>query len=78
MENLLVLNTIYRFLESYANHNISFWGLTTQNEPTDGLVKDFQFNAIGWTPQEQVHKLRTNGLHWMLCEDCFVFLIIGI
>lgn len=52
--HLLVLNIICRFLESYAKHNISFWGLTTQNEPTDGLVKNFQFNAIGWTPQEQV------------------------
>ncbi|XP_027230984.1 lysosomal acid glucosylceramidase [Penaeus vannamei] len=42
-----------KFLESYAKHNISFWGLTTQNEPTDGLVKNFQFNAVGWSPQDQ-------------------------
>ncbi|XP_068229705.1 lysosomal acid glucosylceramidase-like [Palaemon carinicauda] len=41
------------FLKSYEEHNISFWGLTTQNEPTDGLVKNFPFNSIGWTAQEQ-------------------------
>ncbi|XP_066990540.1 lysosomal acid glucosylceramidase-like isoform X2 [Macrobrachium rosenbergii] len=41
------------FLKSYESHNISFWGLTTQNEPTDGLVKDFSFNSIGWTAEEQ-------------------------
>lgn len=56
-----ILNIIFRFLESYAKHNISFWGLTTQNEPTDGLVKNFQFNAVGWSPQDQVRMLWTNA-----------------
>ena len=43
-----------RFLQSYSKHNITFWGLTTQNEPTDGLESFFNFNAVGWTPKEQV------------------------
>ncbi|KAK7026758.1 hypothetical protein SK128_022439 [Halocaridina rubra] len=41
------------FFERYAEHNITFWGLTAQNEPTDGLVEYFNFNALGWTSFEQ-------------------------
>ncbi|CAL4125525.1 unnamed protein product, partial [Meganyctiphanes norvegica] len=44
---------ISRFLEFYKKHNIHFWGLTPQNEPTDGLIEDFGFNSMGWTPEEQ-------------------------
>lgn len=46
--------SLHRFIKSYEEHNISIWGLTTQNEPSDGLEKGFSFNAIGWTPEEQV------------------------
>ncbi|XP_050716144.1 lysosomal acid glucosylceramidase-like isoform X1 [Eriocheir sinensis] len=49
-----------RFLQGYAKHNITFWGLTTQNEPTDGLQSWFEFNAVGWTPKEQAQWV---GMH---------------
>ncbi|XP_071534348.1 lysosomal acid glucosylceramidase-like [Panulirus ornatus] len=42
-----------RFIKSYKEHNISIWGLTAQNEPSDGLTKSFGFNAVGWTSEEQ-------------------------
>lgn len=32
---------------------MSIWGLTGQNEPTDGYVPKFTFNAMGWSPQMQ-------------------------
>ncbi|XP_042223421.1 lysosomal acid glucosylceramidase-like isoform X2 [Homarus americanus] len=42
-----------RFIKSYGEHNITFWGLTTQNEPTDGLGGLVNFNAVGWTSEDQ-------------------------
>lgn len=42
-----------KFLEEYKHFNISFWGLTLQNEPTDGFINKFQFQAMGWTPGMQ-------------------------
>ena len=42
-----------RFLDAYKQHNISFWGLTAQNEPTDGNIDHFPFQATGWTPDQQ-------------------------
>lgn len=29
------------------------WGLTTQNEPIDGLIPFFPFNSMGWTSSMQ-------------------------
>ncbi|XP_005104817.1 lysosomal acid glucosylceramidase [Aplysia californica] len=42
-----------KFLQFYQQHNISFWGLTTQNEPIDGLQQNFPFQALGFTPETQ-------------------------
>ncbi|BFY98105.1 hypothetical protein BsWGS_01145 [Bradybaena similaris] len=42
-----------RFLKEYAKNNITFWGLTAQNEPLDGLNKNFSFQAMGFTPEQQ-------------------------
>lgn len=49
----MVLNSHLRFLDAYKQHNISFWGLTAQNEPTDGNIDHFPFQATGWTPEQQ-------------------------
>ena len=32
---------------------VDFWGLTAQNEPWDGTVPDFTFNAMGWNATTQ-------------------------
>lgn len=42
-----------RFLEEYEKLGISFWGVTAQNEPTDGYIPFFSFNCLGFTAKEQ-------------------------
>lgn len=42
-----------RFLEEYEKHNLSFWGLTTGNEPTAGEMTNYSFQALGFTPKLQ-------------------------
>ncbi|KAM6910060.1 lysosomal acid glucosylceramidase [Xenentodon cancila] len=42
-----------RFLEEYAKYNLTFWALTTGNEPTAGLTTNYSFQALGFTAQEQ-------------------------
>lgn len=38
-----------RFLEEYEKHNVTFWGVTSQNEPSDGDTPGFAFNCMGFT-----------------------------
>ncbi|XP_025078036.1 glucosylceramidase-like [Pomacea canaliculata] len=49
----ILANYFVRFVQEYAKHNISLWGLTAQNEPTDGKIYKFPFQAMGWTPETQ-------------------------
>ncbi|CAL8256213.1 unnamed protein product [Boreogadus saida] len=42
-----------RFLEEYAKHNLSFWALTTGNEPSAGQMTNYSFQAMGFTAEEQ-------------------------
>ena len=42
-----------KFLNVYKEEDISFWGLTAQNEPWDGLVPNFTFNAMAWNATSQ-------------------------
>jgi len=42
-----------RFLEEYRNLGLEFWGVTAQNEPTDGYIPFFSFNCLGFTAEEQ-------------------------
>lgn len=46
-------NYFVKFLQSYESHDITFWGLTAQNEPLDGFIPDFAFQAMGFTPETQ-------------------------
>ncbi|KAL3866868.1 hypothetical protein ACJMK2_044121 [Sinanodonta woodiana] len=46
-------NYFVRFLEEYRKYNITLWGLTAQNEPTDGYIHNFPFQAMGWYPDQQ-------------------------
>ncbi|KAK7115929.1 lysosomal acid glucosylceramidase-like [Littorina saxatilis] len=46
-------NYFVRFLQEYQKHNITFWGLTAQNEPTDGYIYKHYFQAMGFTPEQQ-------------------------
>lgn len=40
-------------MKTYAQNGIPIWGVTGQNEPTDGFITKFSFQAMGWTPQMQ-------------------------
>uniref|UniRef100_A0A8C6PRR3 Glucosylceramidase n=2 Tax=Nothobranchius furzeri TaxID=105023 RepID=A0A8C6PRR3_NOTFU len=42
-----------RFLQEYAKYNLTFWALTTGNEPSAGLLTNYSFQALGFTPWEQ-------------------------
>lgn len=41
---------ICRFLDAYREQNLTFWALTTGNEPINGIVPVNRFNSMGWTP----------------------------
>ncbi|GIY10002.1 lysosomal acid glucosylceramidase [Caerostris extrusa] len=41
------------FLREYQTNNITFWGMTVQNEPTDGCVVDFPFQSLCFPPDMQ-------------------------
>lgn len=42
-----------KFFESYAENNVSFWGLSTQNEPYGSLV--VPINTLSWTVDQLVN-----------------------
>lgn len=42
-----------RFLEEYGKYNLSFWALTSGNEPTAGRMTNYSFQALGFTPETQ-------------------------
>ncbi len=69
-----------KFLDEYKEQGIDFWGLTAQNEPWDGTVPNFTFNAMGWNSTTQRDwiveflgpKLEQNGyadLKLMILDD---------
>ncbi|KAJ8963242.1 hypothetical protein NQ318_018708 [Aromia moschata] len=43
---------IVKFFDEYEKHNISFWGMTLQNEGINGFVSDAlsRINAMAWLP----------------------------
>lgn len=45
-----------KFLDEYAKHNITYWGLTTGSEPSKGYIrlKKPEFGSMTFTPVEQV------------------------
>ncbi|XP_052774446.1 lysosomal acid glucosylceramidase-like [Mya arenaria] len=42
-----------KFLQAYRDQGVDIWGLTAQNEPSDGLITNFPFQCMGWTPEMQ-------------------------
>ncbi|XP_063233884.1 lysosomal acid glucosylceramidase-like [Bacillus rossius redtenbacheri] len=46
-------NLYLKFLEGYAAKGLRFWGLTPQNEPSEGLATG-KFNKMGWTTDDMV------------------------
>lgn len=50
---MMTLHVLFRFLEEYGKYNLSFWGLTSGNEPTAGQMTNYSFQALGFTPETQ-------------------------
>lgn len=46
-------NYFVKFLQAYKSHGIDIWGLTAQNEPSDGTITNFPFQCLGWNPELQ-------------------------
>lgn len=42
-----------KFIQAYKEHGLDIWGITAQNEPTDGMLPGFRFQCLGWTPELQ-------------------------
>ncbi|XP_075704751.1 lysosomal acid glucosylceramidase-like [Rhinoderma darwinii] len=40
-----------RFLDDYARNNVTFWAVTVENEPTAGMITDYPFQSLGFTPE---------------------------
>ncbi|CAF0930114.1 unnamed protein product [Brachionus calyciflorus] len=73
-----------KFFKSYENFGLNFWAMTAQNEPTDGNIAKFTFNALGFTPETQADFIVKNlgpklkeanlGLKIMILDDQRLFL----
>ncbi|GFS09420.1 glucosylceramidase [Elysia marginata] len=79
-------NYFVRFIQEYEKHNISFWGMTAQNEPIDGLEAEFPFQCMGFTPEvyrdfikmdlgPALEKAGYGKLKLMMLDDQRMFLI---
>lgn len=46
-----------RFLEVMNRKNITFWGISTGNEPLNGILwfEWVKFMSLGWMPEQQVY-----------------------
>jgi len=42
-----------KFFDEYKKHGISFWGVTAQNEPSNGLLEDSTWQSTGFSPEMQ-------------------------
>ncbi|CAL1536498.1 unnamed protein product [Lymnaea stagnalis] len=82
-------NYFVKFLQEYEKNNISFWGLTAQNEPLDGLEVDFPFQAMGFTPELQrdfikldlgpaLHDAGYGNIKLMMLDDIRLFVITWV
>ncbi|XP_018420734.1 PREDICTED: glucosylceramidase [Nanorana parkeri] len=45
-------NYFIRFLDEYAKHNLTFWAVTVENEPTAGMIEGYPFQCLGFTPEQ--------------------------
>lgn len=42
-----------KFIQEYAKNNVSIWGVTVVNEPGFGNDRNFRYNCLGFTAEEQ-------------------------
>ncbi|XP_063229261.1 lysosomal acid glucosylceramidase-like isoform X2 [Bacillus rossius redtenbacheri] len=46
-------NYYVKYFDAYAKENVKFWGLTAQNEPTQGGWLPSRIISMGWTAEQQ-------------------------
>uniref|UniRef100_A0A7M4E4W8 Glucosylceramidase n=1 Tax=Crocodylus porosus TaxID=8502 RepID=A0A7M4E4W8_CROPO len=46
-------NYFIKFLDEYAKHNLTFWAVTSGNEPTAGEIIFYPFQCLGFSPEHQ-------------------------
>ncbi|KAJ4448142.1 hypothetical protein ANN_10155, partial [Periplaneta americana] len=44
---------LVKFLDEYKKQDVEFWGISTGNEPTNGIIPVNRFNSMGWNPYTQ-------------------------
>ncbi|XP_069690289.1 uncharacterized protein [Periplaneta americana] len=44
---------LIRCLDEYKKNGLEFWGISPQNEPFHGTEVYYNFNSMGWRPEEQ-------------------------
>ncbi|XP_068893830.1 lysosomal acid glucosylceramidase-like isoform X2 [Tenebrio molitor] len=49
-----------KFLDSYQEQGIEFWGLTTGNEPSLGIIPLIKISSVGWLPKIMETWIRCN------------------
>ncbi|XP_021936125.1 glucosylceramidase-like isoform X2 [Zootermopsis nevadensis] len=49
---------LVKFLDEYKKQGIEFWGISTGNEPINGILPVNRFNSMGWTPHSQRHWIK--------------------
>ncbi|XP_068107576.1 lysosomal acid glucosylceramidase [Hyperolius riggenbachi] len=45
-------NYFIRFLDEYEKHNLTFWAVTVENEPSAGMIAHYPFQSLGFTPED--------------------------
>lgn len=74
-----------KFFDEYKAHGIKFWGVTMQNEPSNGLIVSADWQSTGWWPESQKDFIKTDlgpelkrsgygDLKLMILDDQRVFL----
>ncbi|XP_041972484.1 lysosomal acid glucosylceramidase isoform X2 [Aricia agestis] len=49
-----------KFLQHYNKYGIPIWGMTTTNEPINGMFSFAKFNSMGWTVKNMGHWIVDN------------------
>ena len=67
-----------KFFDAYKSNNVTFWGLTAQNEPAHGTVIGGEWNSMGWWAHEMKDFIKNNlGPSLVLAGYGYLKLIIN-
>ncbi|XP_063229264.1 lysosomal acid glucosylceramidase-like [Bacillus rossius redtenbacheri] len=78
-------NYYVKYFDAYAKENVTYWGVTAQNEPTQGNIFPSGIISMGWTAEQQrdwiaqhlgptLHKAGYDYLKLMIMDDNRPFL----